>query len=131
VLEGLEDRLAPAAWLLTVNSTADNTTDTTHLTLRDAVAAINAGSFSSLSDTQSDQVNGIPGNVDKINFSVAGTITLSMQGDDTVGPSALRVDKPLIIDGTGGVTLSGGGQIQTCACSTCPPPGTWSWITSP
>ncbi len=39
MLEALEDRLAPAA--LTVNSLADNTTDTSQLTLREAIALVN------------------------------------------------------------------------------------------
>jgi hypothetical protein len=40
-LEYLEDRLAPAT--LTVNTLADNTTDTSVLTLRDAVLLVNNG----------------------------------------------------------------------------------------
>ena len=38
-VECLENRLAPAT--LTVNSLADNTTDTSHLTLRDAITLVN------------------------------------------------------------------------------------------
>jgi hypothetical protein len=43
-LEALEDRLAPAT--LTVNSTADNFTDTTVMTLRAAVDLIDSGGTS-------------------------------------------------------------------------------------
>src|SRR6516165_2747058 len=39
-LEVLEDRLSPA--VLTVNTTADNTTDTSVLTLRDAITLANS-----------------------------------------------------------------------------------------
>src|SRR5262245_11635708 len=50
VLEGLEERLAPAT--LIVNSTADNITDTSVLTLRDAVTLVNhGGNPSSLGQT--------------------------------------------------------------------------------
>jgi hypothetical protein len=53
----LEDRLAPAT--LTVNSPADNTTDTTVLTLRDAVTLVNnAGDPMSLG--QSSMPGGYP-----------------------------------------------------------------------
>src|SRR4051812_36638218 len=40
-LEALEDRLAPAT--LTVNSPADNTADTSVLTLREAITLVNNG----------------------------------------------------------------------------------------
>jgi len=40
-LEGLEDRLTPST--LTVNTLADNTTDSSLLTLRDAIVLINNG----------------------------------------------------------------------------------------
>src|SRR5262245_25311081 len=118
-LEALEDRLAPAT--LTVNSTADNTTADTSLTLREAVLLVNAGGDATtalggaLTAEEAGQITGMFGSNDTILFdsSLAGqTITLSITGDDTVGPSALAVTTALTIAGPSagsGVTLSGGG----------------------
>src|SRR5689334_24442177 len=76
-LEWLEDRLAPA--ILTVNSTADNTTDTSHLTLREAILA-SEGTYTP-TGAQLSQINGTLGSHnDTIQFdpSIDGkTITLT------------------------------------------------------
>jgi hypothetical protein len=121
-LEVLEDRLAPAN--LTVNSVADNTTADTSLTLREAVLLVDAGGNATtavgraLTTGESGQITGTFGSNDTILFdpSLAGkTITLSITGDDTVGPSALPVTTALSIDGPSGgsgVTLSGGGRLE-------------------
>ncbi|HEY7423195.1 MAG TPA: hypothetical protein VH682_03040, partial [Gemmataceae bacterium] len=89
-LELLEDRLAPA--ILTVNSTADNTTDTSHLTLREAILA-SEGSYTP-NGAQLNQINGTLGSHnDTIRFdsSIDGqTISLTTVLDDATvaGPSA-------------------------------------------
>src|SRR5262249_38954336 len=109
-LEVLEDRLAPAT--LTVNSTADNTTADTSLTLREAVLLVNAGGNATtalgraLTAAAASQVTGTYGSNDTIRFDsgLAGkTIALTTVGDGSAGPSALAVSKPLAIQGlTGG-----------------------------
>jgi len=84
-LETLEDRLAPAT--LTVNSLADNTSDTSVLTLRDAVTLVNnGGNPASLGQSsmpagwaaQIDTSSAFGSN-DGIDFApgLSGTITLS------------------------------------------------------
>jgi hypothetical protein len=119
VLEFLEDRLAPAT--LTINSVADTIAAGTSLTIREAVLLVDAGGNAttalnrSLTMGEAGQITGTFGSNDTIQFdsSLAGqTITLSITGDDTVGPSALPVTTALSIDGpsgSSGVTLSGGG----------------------
>src|SRR5262245_24235006 len=96
-VEALEDRLAPAT--LTVNSTADNTTADTSLTLREAVLLVNTNGNAttalgrSLTAGEKAQVKGTFGRSDTINFDPAltaggpATIKLGIDGDDTFGPS--------------------------------------------
>jgi hypothetical protein len=142
VLESLEDRLAPAT--LTVNSVSDNTTDTSVLTLRDAITLVNnAGDPTSLGQTTmpaawaaqintSEELRPPFGTNDTILFdsSLAGkTIALSIRGDDTVGPSALLVTKPLIINGGGSVTLSGGGASSNLRLFYVSPTGNLTLLT--
>src|SRR5262249_62387732 len=90
VLEGLEDRVAPAT--LTVNSVADTTAAGTTLTLREAVLLVDAGGNAiaalkrSLTAGETAQITGTFGSNDTILLasSLAGqTITLSIMGDDT------------------------------------------------
>src|SRR5215472_8432685 len=85
-VECLEDRLAPAT--LTVNTLADNTTDTSVLTLRDAIVLVdNSGDPTSLGQSSmprgwSSQINGGFGSNDTVQFasnmfgSTLATITL-------------------------------------------------------
>ncbi len=100
VLEALEDRLAPA--VLTVNSAADNTTNVTVLTLRDALALVNNGGNpsslgqSSMPSGWASQIAGTFGSNDTIDFAVArsGTQTIVLT-------SALpAITSPVTIDGT-------------------------------
>ncbi len=121
-LEILEDRLAPAT--LTVNTKDDNASDTSVLTLREAVTLVNnGGNSNSLGQSSmpagwASQITGAFGANDMIEFasSLGGdTITLSQVGDNTAGPSALAVTTKMSIDGlTGnsGVTLGGGGGMR-------------------
>jgi hypothetical protein len=109
------------AMTLTVNSVADNTTADNSLTLREAVLLADAGGNAtaalgrSLTAGEAGQITYNSSGTDTIVFdsSLAGqTITLSLTGDDTIGPSALPVTTALNIDGPSsgsGVTLSGGG----------------------
>jgi hypothetical protein len=117
VLEVLEERLAPAT--LTVNSPDDNITDTSVLTLRDAVTLVNkGGNPSSLGQTSmpsgwQNQINTFNntqpfGNNDTILIGTVLPIVLSQMGDDTYGPSALPVTTAMTIDGALGA-ISGGG----------------------
>jgi hypothetical protein len=106
---------------LTVNSVADTTTADNSLTLREAVLLADAGGDATaalgrpLTAGEAAQITPTSGSNDTIVFDpgLAGqTITLSLMGDDTVGPSALPVTTALSIDGPSGgsgVTLSGGG----------------------
>ncbi|HEX3150826.1 MAG TPA: putative Ig domain-containing protein, partial [Gemmataceae bacterium] len=73
-LEALDDRLAPAT--LTVNSLA-NSTGGSQLTLRDAILAVDAGSYSG---PASGQVTGTFGSNDTIQFQsgLNGTLSLSI-----------------------------------------------------
>ena len=82
-VEQLEDRLAPAT--LVVNALADNITDTSHLTLRDAITLVNnAGNSNSLGQSSmpsgwASQIAGTFGSSDTIQFDSSlsgGTITL-------------------------------------------------------
>src|SRR5262249_1457381 len=121
VLEVLEGRLAPAT--LTVNSVADNTTADAALTLREAVLLVDAGGAATtargraLTAQEAGQLTGAFGSNDTVQFDpgLSGqTITLSLTGDNTVGPSALPVTTALSIIGpsgfgSSGVALSGGG----------------------
>src|SRR5262249_54552485 len=93
---------------LTVNSVADNTTADNYLTLREAVLLADAGGDATaalgrpLTAGEAAQITRISGGNDTILFdpSLAGrTITLSIRGDDTAGPSALPVTTALNIDG--------------------------------
>jgi len=100
VLEALEDRLAPA--VLTVNSAADNTTDTTVLTLRDALTLVNnGGDPTSLGQPSmpmgwANQISGTFGSNDTIDFAIASSGTQTI-----VLASALpAITSKILIDGT-------------------------------
>jgi hypothetical protein len=122
-LEALEDRWAPA--VLTVNTLADNTTDTSHLTLRAAVTLVNnAGNPGSLGQSSlpagwASQVSGAFGQKDTIQFDPglltqnigygSGVIGLTTIGDSAAGYSALRVSVPVSIIGptaSPGITIA-------------------------
>src|SRR5262249_10080795 len=82
-LETLEDRLAPA--VLTVNSTADNTTDTSVLTLREAIAIVNTSpDLKSLSDAIQKQISG----------------ALHADGTDTIVFDPSKLTGPIKLGGT-------------------------------
>ncbi len=105
--ELLEDRLAPA--LLTVNSLADNTTDTSDLTLREAIFA-SEGRYTP-TGIQLNQISGALGSHnDTIQFSAAidgQTISLSnTDASSGVGPTAFCIgtNDTLVIDGQTGLT---------------------------
>ena len=104
--------------MLTVNSIADNITDTSHLTLREAITlASNSGQASSLGQPSmpggwASQISGNVSNLNTITFdpSLAGqTIYLTMASNTSNGPSAFAIGANLTIDGlTGnsGVTIA-------------------------
>jgi hypothetical protein len=105
VLEKLEDRLAPAT--LVVNSFADNITDTSHLTLRDAITLVNnGGNVASLGQSSmpggwASQISGTFGANDTIDFSSA------LSGDTiTLDGSALEFNTNLTITGPGASNLA-------------------------
>jgi hypothetical protein len=113
-VERLEDRLAPATLL--VNGFADNTTDTSHLTLREAITLVNnGGQLASLGQTVmpggwASQISGTFGDHDTINFSSAlggGTITLNGTALPPLS-QALTITGP----GAGGLAISGNNQSQ-------------------
>ncbi|AMV41026.1 hypothetical protein VT85_26560 (plasmid) [Planctomyces sp. SH-PL62] len=99
---------------LIVNTTADETTIESTLSLREAINLINGAlSLSSLSAAELAQV--LAADTDRISFAGnlnGGTITLSTVGDASVGASALLVSSAIAIEGPGGdcgVTLSAAG----------------------
>jgi hypothetical protein len=101
-LEWLEDRLAPAT--LTVNTTADNTTDISVLTLRDAITLVNnAGNPVSLGQSSmpagwAAQINTTNpfGSNDAINFNIAPSGMQTI----TVTSALPPISHPAVIDGT-------------------------------
>src|SRR5205823_1033051 len=119
----LESRLAPAT--LTVNTLADNTTDTTVLTLRDAITLVNnAGNPSSLG--QGSMPSGWASQINTTNaFGTQDTIlfdssldsggpanlhvTVTPTNDSTsFGASAFVINTPMTIQGpfdNNGITL--------------------------
>lgn len=106
-VEALETRDMPA--VLTVNVLSDDASDTTHLTLREAVAAVNAQSLSGLTAAERAEVLGTLGGNDTIRFDAAlvsggdGTITLTSAGDTgDFGRSALKLGRSVSIIGPGG-----------------------------
>ena len=110
--EMLEERVVPA--ILTVDATADNTTDTSHLTLREAIYATEESYIPT--GAQTGQISGTLGSGnDIIRFSPSidgGTISLSTflndvtNGSTMAGPSAFFVSNhdTLVIDGETGLT---------------------------
>jgi hypothetical protein len=106
-LELLEDRLAPAT--LTVNTTADNTTDTSVLTLRDAITLVNnAGNPTSLGQSSmptgwAAQINTTNpfGTNDTIVFALPDTLKTAGQNWWTIQPlSALPgITDTVLVDG--------------------------------
>jgi hypothetical protein len=108
-LEVLEDRLAPA--VLTVNTTSDGN-DPSVLSLRQAIQAVDSQSLANLSPQQ--QVSGILGDNDQIQFApgLTGTIQLT-QGE-------LDITQPVRIDGPGAsnLTIDAQGQSRIFAIPT-------------
>jgi hypothetical protein len=127
LLEPLEGRLGPA--VLTVNSLLDNTTADAVLTLREAILLVNNGGSAraalgrALTAGESSQINiyggasqSTPfGTDDTIQFdpslfaSGPQTITLSLTGDGTAGPSAFGITTQVTITGptgSNGLTLA-------------------------
>jgi hypothetical protein len=108
-LEALEGRLAPA--VLKVNSTADNTTDTSVLTLREALAIVNTSpDVKTLSQSIQNQISGAlhDGQTDTIQFDptkVTAPITL---GGTQLELSLPSTTATITIDGgAAGVTVDG------------------------
>ena len=110
-LEVLEDRLAPAT--LVVNNSPDHTTDTGHLTLRDAITLVNnAGNPASLGQPDmpagwASQISGTFGVNDTIQFDA------SLDGQTvTLSGSALEITASVTITGPGAndLAVSGGNQ---------------------
>jgi Bacterial Ig-like domain (group 3) len=110
-LECLEDRLAPA--ILTVNSNADNATDTSHLTLREAIWA-SQGSYGYVpTGAQLNQISGPLGtHNDTIQFDKSTmngqtiTLTTSRADNSVFGPPAFLIsgNATLVIDGETGLS---------------------------
>jgi hypothetical protein len=107
----LEERLAPA--ILLVNSVADNTSDTSHLTLRDAVSLVNnAGNPAyldhlSMPSGWASQISGTFGDNDTIGFSsTLGGGTVALDG------VSLEISTSVTITGLGasGLAISGQGR---------------------
>jgi len=111
LLEVLESRLAPAS--LTVNTLADNITDTSVLTLRDAVGLVNnAGDPSSLGQASmpggwAAQITGSFGSNDTIQFDPS--LFGPSQQTITLGGSELLVSQSVTINspGVGQLAVSG------------------------
>src|SRR5262249_18504974 len=95
-LEPLETRLAPA--ILTVNTTADNTTDTSVLTLRDAITLVNhAGNPASLGQSTMSagwaaQINTTSpfGSNDTIEFNITAASDTGGGFNDTTGVATIK-----------------------------------------
>ncbi len=106
---------------IVVNNATD-TTDSNTLTLRQAIALIEGTlSPSTLTQAQQKLVTGNGSAPDTIVFDSSLTqngsasITLTTVGDSSVGPSALVIDVPIVIDGpsgNNGITLSGGNTMR-------------------
>jgi hypothetical protein len=100
LLEALEDRLSPA--VLVVNSDADNTTDTTVLTLRDALTLVNNGGAptalgqSSMPAGWASQISGTFGSSDTIDFAIAKSGTQTI----VLGSALPAITTTVTIDGT-------------------------------
>src|SRR5438876_11797734 len=100
-LEALEDRLAPAA--LTVNSLADNITDTSVLTLRDAIVLVdNGGNPASLGQSSmpsgwASQISGPFGSNDAIGFE--SSLFGATQQTITLGGTELLLSRNVNIHG--------------------------------
>jgi hypothetical protein len=132
-VEAFEDRVAPA--VLTVNSTADNTTDTSVLTLRDAItladdagnpaslgqASMTPGWASQINTTTSPfyqvAVNTWPyvASPDTIQFApnlTGQTITLNASLQIEPGSGQSSDDVSIVGPGAGELTISGAGQYQ-------------------
>ncbi len=98
-----------------VNTAQDETTDTSTLSLPEAIELANGTYGGSLSPQQLLQISVVPGAINTIIFdsSLDGqTLTLSTVGDSRVGPSAFLVTGTILIEGpTGndGITLSAAG----------------------
>ncbi|MGL5098099.1 MAG: hypothetical protein ACRDD1_21135, partial [Planctomycetia bacterium] len=95
-LECLEDRSVPAA--LIVNTLSDATADDGKLSLREAIAAVNAGSAAGLDVGAQTQIGGPPfGTEDLINFDVfvfAGAQTITLNAALPTLTTAMTIDGP-------------------------------------
>jgi hypothetical protein len=117
-VECLENRLAPAT--LTVNSLADNTTDTSHLTLRDAITLVNhSGDPSTLG--QSTMPAGWAGQIGGGEFGSVDTILFDSSlsgGTITLGGTALpNITKGVTITGLGASLLAVSGNNKSTVFS--------------
>src|SRR5271169_1457966 len=97
--ESLEGRVAPA--VLTVNSTADNTTADNFLTLREAIAVVDGTLGRALTAGEQSQITGTLGANDTIAFNLpAGPQTITLTG------GALDITQPVAISGSGAANLT-------------------------
>ncbi len=107
-LEVLEDRLAPATLLVNTNADVVHPADGT-LSLRDAIAAVNAGNANGLTAGEQNQVTGTFGDNDTIQFAA------NLSGQTiTLGGTALEISASVTITGPGasGLAISGNNQSQ-------------------
>jgi hypothetical protein len=115
LLERLEDRTAPA--VLTVNTLADNTTDTSVLTLRDAVTLVNHGGDPS-SLGQSSMPSGWAAQIDTSSGGFGSNDTIQFdpglfgptQAAITLGGSELELSSSVTITGPGAGQLAVSGN---------------------
>ena len=129
LVESLESRRMLA--ILTVNSLSDNidhSAGNSILTLREAIAVVNADSTTGLQAGENAQITGMLGTNDTIQFDPTlatmnvgfgnGVVGLNDTAafDQTAGPSALAIIKPVIISGltgSNGITITRNGTAGT------------------
>src|SRR5262245_11770295 len=108
-LEVLEDRITPA--MLTVTTAADNTFADALLSLREAIALVNAGGDASaglgrnLTAAEAAQVSGAFGSGDTIGFASGLSGPITLQQGQLVIARALRITGP-----AAGLTLDAGSR---------------------
>jgi hypothetical protein len=107
-VETLEDRLSPAT--LTVNSALDTVTPDADMTLREAIAIVNAGNTTGRSAQEITLVSGTLGANDAIHF--AASLTQSGPATITLVQGGLVIAKAVTINGPGPGLLSISGANQ-------------------
>src|SRR5579871_2192749 len=98
-IDALEERWAPA--VLTVNSLADNTSQDSVLTLREAIQVVDGTLGRSLSAKEQAQITGALGTNDTIQFNLpTGPQTIRLTN------GALSITKPVTVSGPGSNSLT-------------------------